>query len=94
LSGIAVSTFLARHLSKQSLRYSYRFLFAPATIGSIAWLSLNENNVKKIRHGLVITLLGDSSNFSYKKSRQGDTEIDFVMEHHLKHFCDGTSSEA
>jgi aminopeptidase-like protein len=85
LSGIAVSTFLARHLSKQSLRYSYRFLFLPGTIGSIAWLCLNEKNISKIKHGLVITLLGDPSNFTYKKSRQGDAEIDFVLENCLKH---------
>ena len=85
LSGIAVSAFIARHLSKQSLRYSYRFLFVPVTIGSIAWLSLNEKNVSKIQHGLVITLLGDSSNFTYKKSRRGDAEIDFVVENCMKH---------
>ena len=85
LSGIAVSAFLARYLSKQSLRYSYRFLFVPVTIGSIAWLSLNEKNVSKIQHGLVITLLGDSSNFTYKKSRRGDAEIDFVVENCMKH---------
>jgi aminopeptidase-like protein len=85
LSGIAVSAFLARHLAKQPLRYSYRFLFLPVTIGSITWLSLNENRLDRIKHGLVITLLGDSSAFTYKKSRRGDAEIDRVMENYLKH---------
>ena len=53
--------------------------------GSIAWLSLNETNITKIKHGLVITLLGDSSNFTYKKSRSGDAEIDLVLDHYRDH---------
>ena len=85
LSGIAVSAFMARYLSKQPLRYSYRFLYVPATIGSIAWLSLNEKNLNKIKHGLVITLLGDSSDFTYKRTRRSDAEIDLILEHYLKH---------
>ena len=85
LSGIAISAFLSRWLSKQSPRFSYRFLFVPGTLGSIAWLKLNEENVSKIKHGLVITLLGDSSNFTYKKSRRGNAEIDQIVEHYLKH---------
>jgi aminopeptidase-like protein len=85
LSGLAVSAFLARCLGKLSLKYSYRFVFVPATIGSIAWLSLNENKVHRIKHGLVITLLGDSSAFTYKRSRRGDAEIDKVAEHYLEY---------
>jgi aminopeptidase-like protein len=76
LSGIAVSTFLARHLSRVPLRYSYRFLFIPGTIGSITWLSLNEKKVSNIRHGLVASCLGDTGKFTYKKSRRGGAEID------------------
>lgn len=76
LSGIALSVFLAKHLSRPSLQYSYRFLFIPGTIGSITWLCLNESNVSRIKHGLVAACLGDSGKFTYKKSRQGDAEID------------------
>lgn len=79
LSGIAVATFLARHLSGIALRYSYRFLFIPGTIGSITWLALNEQNVNRISHGLVATCLGDSGSFTYKKTRQGNAEIDDVV---------------
>ncbi len=35
LSGIALSTFLAKHLHGRPLRYSYRFIFIPGTIGAI-----------------------------------------------------------
>lgn len=78
LSGVAVATFVARALSERQHRYSYRFLFIPGTIGSITWLALNEDNVGRIRHGLVLALLGDAGPFTYKRSRRGDSEIDRV----------------
>ena len=84
LSGISVVTFLAKELTKRKLRYSYRFLFIPGTIGAITWLSINELMTKKIKHGLVAVLLGDEGNFTYKKSRQGIAEIDVVVEEVLK----------
>jgi aminopeptidase-like protein len=84
LSGVALATLLAKHLSSQPLRYSYRFLFIPGTIGSITWLSRNEAAVLKIKHGLVMSCLGDSGEFTYKKSRRGDAEIDKVVTAALK----------
>ena len=84
LSGIALAAFLAKHLSKLSLKYSYRFLFIPGTIGSITWLSLNESQVCRIKHGLVFTCLGDPGKFTYKKSRRGDAEIDRAVTQVLK----------
>ncbi|MGH7232564.1 MAG: DUF4910 domain-containing protein [Nitrospiraceae bacterium] len=85
LSGVALATFLAELLSSRSLRYSYRFLFIPGTIGSITWLASNEKQIDKIKHGLVLTGVGDAGAFTYKKSRRGDTEIDNAMIHVLKH---------
>ena len=85
LSGMAVATYLAKHLSQVNTRYSYRFLFIPGTIGSITWLSLNENNVKRIKHGLVIACVGDPGIMHYKKTRDGNAEIDRAVEHVLKH---------
>ena len=85
LSSVAMVTFLARHLSTRSRRYSYRFLFIPGTIGSIAWLCLNEDKVHRIKHGLVAACVGDPGNSTYKKSRQGDAEIDKAVAHILKH---------
>src|SRR5882762_5268669 len=58
LSGICVATYLAKELRRKKLRYSYRFLFIPGTIGAITWLCTNESKVKNIRHGLVTSLLG------------------------------------
>ena len=85
LSGVAVATFLAKHLSSATPRYSYRFLFIPGTIGSITWLSLNEERGRAIKHGLVLTCVGDRGGLAYKTSRRGDAEIDRAASHVLKH---------
>lgn len=79
LSGISIITYLANYLETKKLRYSYRFVFVPATIGAITWLALNEEDTKKIKYGLVAALLGDEGNFTYKKSRIGDAEIDKIV---------------
>ena len=85
LSGIAVATFLAAELSQAPKpRYTYRFLFIPGTIGSITWLARNESRVTHIKHGLVVTCVGDGGRFTYKKSRRGDAEIDRVVPYVLK----------
>jgi aminopeptidase-like protein len=76
LAGVAVAVRLAQHLAARPRRYSYRFLFAPGTIGAIAWLSRNEGHLPQIRHGLVLALLGDAGKPTYKRSRRGDAEID------------------
>lgn len=85
LSGIAVATFLSQMLGGQSLRYSYRFLFIPGTIGSITWLALHEAAFRNITHGFVVTGVGDSGRYTYKKSRQGNAEIDRAFQHVLQH---------
>jgi aminopeptidase-like protein len=90
LSGLAVATFLAQFLSGQDLHYSYRFLFIPGTIGAITWLARNRDTVERIRHGVVLTCIGDAGGFHYKKSRRGNAEIDRAMAHVLRH-CGETS---
>jgi aminopeptidase-like protein len=81
LSAIAVAAHLARSLSERPRVYTYRFVFAPTTIGAITWLALNEANVGRIKHGLVLASLGDRGSFVYKRSRRGDAEVDRVVEH-------------
>ncbi len=84
LSGICILIYLAQYLSERDNRYSYRFLFAPGTIGSITWLALNEAKTEHINHGIVASLLGDGGAFTYKKSRQETAEIDQVAAYVLK----------
>lgn len=85
LSGLSIATLLARLLSEQDLRYSYRFLFIPGTIGAITWLAQNRETAGRIRHGLVLTCLGDAGGFHYKKSRRESAEIDRAAAHVLSH---------
>lgn len=84
LSGVAVATFLASELSVRRRHYTYRFLFAPGTIGSITWLARNAENVRRVRHGFVLAGVGDSGGLNYKRSRRGDAEIDRAAEHVLR----------
>jgi aminopeptidase-like protein len=88
LSGLTVATFLAKSLSGRDLRYSYRFVFIPGTIGAITWLAQNRDAVGRVRHGLVLTCIGDAGGFHYKKSRQGNADIDRVATHVLRHSSD------
>jgi len=85
LSGISVATLLARTVATWDRQYSYRFLFIPTTIGSITWLATHEDIVPFVKHGLVLTGLGDTGKVTYKKSRRGEAVIDRVMKHVLKH---------
>jgi aminopeptidase-like protein len=88
LSGIAVAVMLAKAMAQSKRRYSYRFLFIPGTIGSITWLARNEQSVSRIKHGLVLTGVGDAGGITYKRSRQGQAEIDRAVVHVLKHSKD------
>jgi len=88
LSGIVVATFLARALGSRRRRLSYRFVFIPGTIGAITWLALNEPHVGRIKHGLVLTGVGDGGAVTYKKSRRGEADIDKTMAYVMK--CAGT----
>jgi aminopeptidase-like protein len=85
LAGMALATFLARELGRRDLHYTYRFLFIPGTIGSIVWLSLNQEQSRRIKHGLVVACVGDGGDFHYKKSRIGDAEIDRIVQNALHH---------
>ena len=85
-SGVALLTHLAKRMAGLQTRYSYSFLFAPGTIGAITWLARNEDqNVSRIKHGLVISMVGDGGGPTYKKSRRGDALIDRAMVHVLGH---------
>lgn len=83
LSGIAVCTELAKIISKIAPHFSYRFLFIPGTIGAIAWLAQNEEKVKNIKYGLVTSLLGIDSIFTYKRSRKVNSRINTIAEYVL-----------
>ncbi len=88
LSGIALAVELGRYLKASPRRYSYRFVFVPGSIGAITWLARNEENIARIRHGLVLTCVGDAGSITYKRSRRGDAVIDRAFSHFLGHSGD------
>jgi len=83
LTGIAVATALAGRLLRAQPRLTFRFVFAPGTIGSITWLARNEARVARVRHGLVLGLLGDRGPLTYKRSRRLDARIDRIAAYTL-----------
>lgn len=88
LSGMSVLTALADLMEPADLNYTYHFVFAPTTIGSITWLSRNEDLLPTIRHGLVASVLGDPGPIHYKKTPADDAIIDRVVGHVLSHGTD------
>ena len=76
LSALAVAIEAARHLHGTPHRLSYRFLFLPGTIGAITWLARNESGLARIKHGLVLSCLGDPGPLTYKRSRRGNAPVD------------------
>ena len=84
LSGVALLAELGRVLAAQpALRFTYRLLWVPGTIGPICWLARNRDVVGLVRHGLVVSCVGDPGPFTYKRSRRGDAEIDQAVSHVL-----------
>lgn len=86
LSGPLVTAFIYRELKKQqNLKYTYRFIFVPETIGSIYILSVKGEYWKKnLKAGFVVTCIGDKGKFTYKRSRIGNSLPDRAVEIILK----------
>jgi len=82
-SGLSIAVALARWLASEPRRYTYRFVFAPGTIGSLCWLKRNESRLGKVRHGLVLALLGDPAPLTYKTSRRESADIDVAASYVL-----------
>lgn len=87
LSGPLTLSFLYKLVAAMPNRkYSYRFILAPETIGTIAYLSNHKDELlKSVKGGFVLTCCGTNSPFVYKKSRQENSLTDIIAEHVLKH---------
>jgi aminopeptidase-like protein len=90
-SGLALLACLAGRIAARRRRYSYRFLFAPGTIGAITWLARNEAGAGRIKHGVIVAGVGDGGGPTYKKSRRGDALVDRAMAHVLRHLAPGAT---
>jgi aminopeptidase-like protein len=76
LSGIVLLWALARAIAEQRLRYTYRFLWSPGTLGPLCWLARNRERLHRVHHGLVVSCVGDPGPLRYKRSRREDAPID------------------
>lgn len=87
LSGPLVQAFLYQKIASLTKRkYTYRFLFAPETIGVVAYLYENGMHLKqKLKAGYVLTCCGDDANFIYKQSKHVNSIADEIAKHVLKH---------
>jgi len=95
LSGPVVATALARKIAQEKaeknirFRHTFRFVFVPETIGSIAYISRNIEELQaNVKAGFVLTCLGDNGDFSLINSRSADTLADSVADHVLKNRTD------
>jgi len=85
LAGVAVLTGIANSLlEKKHLKYSYKLLILPETIGSIAYLSQNENIIPNLKFGIFLEMLGNDNEFALQFSRQSDTILDKIAKNIIK----------
>ena len=84
LSGMILTAFLAKELLNKKLNFSYRIVFVPETIGAIAYCANNEEVMKKIDCGLVVTTVGGPGKFGYKQSFDKDHFINRIIEQTFK----------
>jgi aminopeptidase-like protein len=75
-SGIAVLATIGERLAARERRFTYRLLFLPGTMGSLAWLAANRAQVDRVTHGIVLAGLGDPGPLTYQASRAGNAAVD------------------
>jgi aminopeptidase-like protein len=93
LAGVAVLVEIAKELRKIKNYYTYKILFVPETIGSIAYLSQNEKNIPQIKYGIFFEMLGNNNDLVLQLTRQGNTKVDriarYVMKKSVSNFKEG-----
>lgn len=82
LSGPVVMSALIKYMKDffPNPNFSYRFIFAPETIGSIAYLSRNiEEMQEQVICGFNLSCVGDQRAYSHVLSRYGNTMADTAL---------------
>lgn len=94
LTGVAVLEEVAEILLKKGkTHHTYRVLFLPETIGSIAYLSQNETIIPTLKYGIFFEMLGNANRHALQHSRGGNSKIDkaarIVFKDVLSTFAEG-----
>jgi aminopeptidase-like protein len=84
ITGVAAAVDLARHLASRGRRYTYRFLFVPETIGSVAYLAHHPEVIGRARGAFFCEMLGTPNTPCLQFSRRGNTYWDHVALRTLK----------
>lgn len=96
-SGPVLAAELINYLcKKESRKYTYRFVFIPETIGSISYLSIDDNLKhlqQKMIAGFNLSCVGDNNDYSIVESIYGNTLSDRVLKNILKFHTDGEYSD-
>ena len=85
LSGVVVGLKVMQALlARKDLRYTYRFLILPETIGSVAYLSHHNELTQKMVGGLFLEMLGLENPHALQLSFTGDSEADRCLKEVLR----------
>jgi len=84
LSGIILTAFLVKKILQKKLKWSYRVIFIPETIGAIAYSHLNQNKFKLIKCGVVVSCVGGPGKIYLKKSWNKNHFINLLAYKSLK----------
>ena len=77
LTGVVVGIDVMRALlARRNLRYTYRFVIIPETIGTVAYLSRNEDLIPHLKGGLFLEMLGLEHPHALQLSFTGTTDVD------------------
>jgi len=87
LTGVVVGVEVMRQLfQRKNLRFTYRFLIIPETIGLAAYLSHNKNLIPALKGLLFIDMLGKNHPFALQKLSQANSvfnkAVEAVVEEH------------
>ncbi|MEA3439618.1 MAG: DUF4910 domain-containing protein [Chloroflexota bacterium] len=86
LTGVVVGLEVARDLldwetrTGLPLHYTYRLIIIPETVGSVAYLSHNENLISDMTGGLFLEMLGNDSPHALQASFQPDSQFNRCLE--------------
>ena len=93
LAGVAVLVDIAEEMSRRRHHYTYKFLLVPETIGSVAYLSQNEDIIPGLKYGIFLEMPGNDNIHALQLTRQGNTRLDrlarYMMKKNLSDFREG-----
>ena len=86
LSGVSVAVKLALYLAQlDQPELTYKIVFVPETIGSMAYLDRNKEQLINMKHGMVFDAIGHINRMFMMKSRFHTSLMDRIAEHVFSH---------